>query len=170
MAKNLNVSISFICRSNDLSDGYVPGFIHYAFDDYGPSDAQEIVISNPDGWCYNMAIASYKNMLEEYNDYEDVLFKAVITSQMNLIDGDTYVIEKWGKGTFLVKYYSVYDEDEDDEEDIIYIDDKPYVDTFYREAYWFTNLKFTPNGTTEPKDVECKIWEAFKKEEFNYEI
>lgn len=168
MAKNLNVLISFICRSNDLSDGYVPGFIHYAFNDYGPSDAQDIVISNPDGYCYNMAVASYNHMLEEYDDYENVLFKAVITSQMNLLDGDTYVIENWGRGTFLVKYYSAYDEDEDDEEDIIYIDDKPYVDTLCREAYWFTNLKFTPNGTTEPKDVECKIWEAFEKYDEEY--
>ena len=171
MSKKLNVLISFVAVDNAwiLTDGGDSrGFINYAFDGYDKTDAQDIVIDNPDGWCYNMAIASYYDMLEEYDKYEEVLFKAVIASQIHVTDYETYTITKKSRSTFLVRFYQEYDEDEDDEDDIIYINDKPYVDTDYREAYWFTDLRFTPKDTTEPKDVECKIWEAFEKYEKEY--
>ena len=171
MSKKLNVLISFVAVDNAwiLTDGGDSrGFINYAFDDYDKTDAQDIIIDNPDGWCYNMAVASYHDMLEEYHEYEEVLFKAVIASQIHVADDETYTIVKKSRNTFLVKVYQEYDEDEDDEDDIIYINDKPYVDTDYREAYWFTDLRFTPRGTTEPKDVECRIWEAFEKYEEEY--
>lgn len=166
MSKKLNVLISFVQVDNGwiLSDGggnY--GWFQSAFDVYDKTDAQDIIIDNPDGYCYNMAVASYYDMLEEYDEHEEVLFKAVIASQIHVTDDETYIIVKESRDTFLVKYYKEYDEDEDDEEDIIYINDKPYVDTLYRDAFWFTDLKFTDKNTTEPKDVECKIWEAFEK-------
>ena len=110
-------------------------------------------------------------MLDEYPEYEEVLFRAVIASQISVKDYETYTIIKKSRNTFLVKYYVEYDEcdyEDIDEDDIIYINDKPYVDTEYREAYWFTDLRFTPRDTTEPKDVEYKIWEAFKKYEKEY--
>lgn len=168
MSKKLNVLVSFIYNDNAwiLTDGGGSfGFIESAFDDYDETDAQDIVINSPDGWCYNMAVASCYDMFEEY---EEVLFKAVIASQIRISDDETYTITKKSRNTFLVRFYQEYDEDEDDEDDIIYINDKPYVDTDYREAYCFTDLRFTPKDTTEPKDVECKIWEAFKKYEKEY--
>lgn len=176
MSKKLNVLVSFISNDNAwiLADGGDSfGFINYAFDGYDKTDAQDIIIDNPDGHCYNMAVASYYDMLEEYDEYEEVLFKAVIASQIHVSDDETYTIIKESRNTFLVKFYQEYDEDEDDEDeydedDIIYINDKPYVDTGYREAYWFTDLRFTDKGTTEPKDVECKIWEAFEEYEEEY--
>ena len=172
MIKKPNVLISFVDVNNGwiLSDGGDSyGFMDHAFDDYDKTDAQDIIIEDPDGWCYNMAVASYYNMLEEYDEYEEVLLKAVIASQIYVTDDETYTIIKRSRNTFLVKFYQEYDEDEDDEDDIIYIDDKPYVDTDYRQAFWFTNLRFTPDSTTESKDVEYKIWEAFEKYEEEYE-
>lgn len=174
MSKKLNVLVSFICKDNAwiLTDGGDSrGFINYAFDYCDKTDAQDFVINNPDGWCYNMAVASYYDMLDEYHEYEEVLFKAVIASQIHVADDETYTIVKESRDTFLVRFYQEYDEDEDediDEDDIIYINDKPYVDTEYREAYWFTDLRFTPDGTTEPEDEEYKIWEAFEKYEEEY--
>ena len=162
MSKKLNVLISFIAVDNawilaDGGDCY--GFIESAFNGYYETDAQDIIIANPDGWCYNMAVASCYDMFDKY---EEVLFKAVIASQIHVSDDETYTIVKKSRNTFLVKFYQEYDEDEDDEDDIIYINDKPYIDTEYREAYRFTDLRFTFEGTTEPKDVECKIWKAFE--------
>ena len=174
MSKKLNVLISFVAVDNAwiLADGGDSfGFIQSAFDDYDKTDAQDIVIDNPDGWCYNMAIASYHDMLDEYAEYEEVLFKAVIASQIYVPDDETYIITKRSRDTFLVKFYNEYNEEDYpdiDEDDIIYINDKPYVDTDYREAFWFTDLRFTPKGTTEPEDVEYKIWEAFEKYEEEY--
>lgn len=170
--KKLNVLISFVSVDNAwiLSDGGdCYGFIDYAFNGYYETDAQDIIISNPDGWCYNMAVASYHNMLDKYDDEsEEVLFKAVIASQIKVDDDETYTIVKYSRNTFLVKFYQEYEDDEDDEDDIIYINDKPYVDTYYREAYWFTDLRFTDSDTTEPKDVECKIRKAFERYEKEY--
>ena len=171
MSKKLNVLVSFVEVDNAwiLSDGGDScGFINYAFDDYDETDAQDLVINNPDGHCYNMAIASYYDMLEEYDEYEEVLFKAVIASQIHVGDDETYTIVKKSRNTFLVRFYQEYDEDEDDEDDIVYINDKPYVDLEYREAYWFTDLKFTPKDTTETETEEYKIWEAFEKYEEEY--
>lgn len=170
MSKKLNVLVSFVDVDNGWSDGADNyGFMAYAFDGYDKTDSKDIIIENPDGWCYNMAVASYYNMLDEYDEYEEVLFKAVIASQITVKDYETYTIIKNSRNTFLVKFYQEYDEDEDDEDDIIYIDDKPYVDTDYRQAFWFTDLRFTDEDTTEPKDVEYKIWEAFEKYEEEYE-
>ena len=174
MSKKLNVLISFVAVDNAwiLTDGGDSrGFINYAFDDYDKTDAQDIVIANPDGWCYNMAIASYHDMLDEYAEYEEVLFKAVIASQIHVSDDATYIITKRSRDTFLVKFYNEYNEEDYpdiDEDDIIYINDKPYVDTEYREAYCFTDLRFTPNDTTESKEEECKIWEAYERYEKEY--
>ena len=172
MSKKLNVLISFVDVDNAwiLTDGGDSvGFIDYAFNGYDKTDAQDIVINNPDGWCYNRAVASYYDMLEEHDDYAESLFRAVIASQITVEDYETYTIIRKSRNTFLVKYYQEYDEDEDDEDDIIYINDKPYVDTDYREAFWFTDLRFTDKDTTEPKDVEGKIWEAFEKYEEYFE-
>lgn len=171
MSKKLNILVSVICNDNawiltDGGDSY--GFIRHAFNGYYKTDAEDIIIDNPDGHCYNMAVASYHDMLDKYAEYEEALFKAVIASQIHVSDDETYTIIKESRSTFLVKFYHEYDEDEDDEDDIIYINDKPYVDTEYREAYWFTDLKFTLKDTTEPKDVECRIWEAFEKYEEEY--
>lgn len=172
MSKKLNVLVSFVdvdnaCELADGGDGY--GFMNYAFNDYDKTDAQDIIIENPDGWCYNMAVASYHDMLDEYYEYEEVLFKAVIASQIRISDDETYTIIKKSRDTFLVVFYQEYDEDEDDEDDIIYINDKPYVmDPDYRRAFWFTDLRFTDKDTTEPKDVEYKIREAFEKYEEEY--
>lgn len=172
--KKLNVLISFVSVDNGwiLSDGGdSTGFIHYAFDGYDKTDAQDIVIDNPDGYCYNMAVASYHDMLEEYDEYEETLFKAVIASQISVKDYETYTIVKYSRNTFLVKFYQEYTEDEypdTDEDDIVYINDKPYVDTEYRDAYWFTDLNFTDKYTTEPEADEYKIWEAFEKYDEEY--
>lgn len=172
--KKLNILISFVSVDNawELTDGGDSyGFMGYAFDDYQETDAQDIIIDNPDGYCYTMAVASYHDMLEEYDEYEETLFKAVIASQIRVDDDETYTIVKESRNTFLVRFYHEYDADEDpdiDEDDIVYINDKPYVDTEYREAYWFTDLNFTPNYTTEPEDVEYKIWEAFEKYDEEY--
>ena len=174
MSKKLNVLISFIAVDNAwiLTDGGDSrGFINYAFDDYDETDAQDIIIDNPDGCCYNMAVASCYDMFEEYHEYEEVLFKAVIASQIHVSDDETYTIVKKSRNTFLVKFYVEYDKcdyEDIDEDDIIYINDKPYVDTGYREAYCFTDLRFTPDGATEPEDVEYKIREAFEKYEKEY--
>lgn len=171
MSKKLNVLISFVDVDNAwiLTDGGDSfGFIDYAFKDYDKTDAQDIVIDSPDGYNMNMAVASYYDMLDEYGEYEEVLFKAVIASQIHISDEETYTITKTSRDTFLVKFYHEYDEDEDNEDDIIYINDKPYVDTDYREAYRFTDLRFTDRDTTESKEVEGKIWEAFKKYEEEY--
>ena len=167
----LNVLISFVRRDNAwiLTDGGDSfGFINYAFD---KTDAQDIIIDNPDGDCYNMAVASYHDMLEKYYEYEEVLFKAFIASQIHVGDDETFSIIKNSRNTFLAKFYVKYNEDEDediDEDDIVYINDEPYVDIEYREAYWFTDLRSTDKRTTEPRDVECKIWEAFEKYEEEY--
>ena len=171
MSKKLNVLVSFICTDNSGDDGKPCFWFNSAFDGYDKTDAQDLVINNPDGWCYNMAVASYYDMLDEYAEYEEVLFKAVIASQIHVADDETYIITKSDRNTFLVKFYVEYDKcdyEYIDEDDIVYINDKPYVDTEYREAYWFTDLRFTPNGTTEPKDVESKIWEAFEKYDEEY--
>lgn len=174
MSKKLNVLISFVDVDNAwiLSDGGDSvGFINYAFDGLDKTNAQDIVIDDPDGWCYNMAVASYHDMLDEYDEYEEVIFKAVIASQITVKDYETYTIIKKSRNTFLVKFYEEYDEEDYpdiEEDDIIYINDKPYVDTDYREAFWFTDLRFTDKDTTEPKDVEYKIWEAFEKYEEEY--
>lgn len=174
MSKKLNVLISFVDVDNAwiLADGGDSfGFADYAFDDYDQTAAQDIIIDNPDG-CYNMAVASYYDMLDEYDEYEEVLFKAFIASQIHISDEETYTIIKTSRNTFLVKFYQEYDEDEDEDEydydDIIYINDKPYVDTDYRRAFWFTGLRYTDKDTTEPKDVEGKIWEAFEEYEEEY--
>ena len=169
--KKLNVLVSFICTDNSGYEGDNGYWFKSAFDGYYNSEAQDIVIDNPDGWCYNMAVASYHDMLEEYDEYEEVLFKAVIASQITVRDYETYTIIKNRRNTFLVKYYQEYDEDEYpdiDEDDIIYINDKPYVDTEYREAYWFTDLNFTDRDTTEPEADEYKIWEAFEEYDEEY--
>jgi len=174
MSKKLNVLISFVDVDNagilaDGGDG--TGFINYAFNGYDKTDAQDIVIDNPDGWCYNMAVASYYDMLDEYAEYEEVLFKAVIASQITIKDYETYTIVRKSRNTFLVRFYVEYEEcdyEDIDEDDIIYINDKPYVDTDYRCAFWFTDLRFTDKDTTEPKEVEGKIWEAFEKYEEEY--
>lgn len=172
--KKLNVLVSFVSVDNGwiLSDGGDSyGFMSHAFDDYDKTDAQDIIIGNPDGYCYTMAVASYHDMLEEHYEYEEVLFKAVIASQIKVDDDETYTIIKKSRNTFLVKFYQEYTEDEYpdiDEDDIIYINDKPYVDIEYREAYWFTDLNFTDSDTTEPKDVECKIRKAFERYEKEY--
>lgn len=166
--KKLNVLISFICKDNSGDEGDNYYWFESAFDYCDKTEAQDIVIDNPDGHCYNMAVASYYNMLDEYDEYEEVLYKAVIASQIQVKDYETYTIVKKSRDTFLVKYYQKYDADEDDEDDIIYINDKPYVDTEYREAYWFTDLRFTAEDTTEPEDVECKIWEAFEEYDKEY--
>lgn len=166
MSKKLNVLISFISVDNSGYEGDNYYWSKSAFDYCDEADAQDIVIDNPDG-CYNMAAASYYDMLDEYPEYEEVLFKAVIASQIQVKDYETYIIIKKNRNTFLVKYYVAYDDcdyEDIDEDDIIYINDKPYVDTDYREAYWFTDLKFT----TAPKDVECKIREAFERYEEEY--
>lgn len=174
MSKKLNVLVSFFQVSNDwiLADGGDSfGFIQSAFDGYDKTDAQDIVISNPDGHCYNMAVASYYDMLEEYNEYEEVLFKAVIASQIYVADDETYIIKKKSRNTFLVKFYEKYNEEDYpdiDEDDIVYINDEPYFDTDYRYAFWFTDLKFTDIGTTESKEEECKIWGAFEKYDEEY--
>lgn len=171
MSKKLNVLISFVEVDNAwiLSDGGDSvGFTESAFDGYDETDAQDFIIDNPDDWCYTMAVASWYDMFDEYDEYEEVLFKAVIASQISVKDYETYTIIRKSRNTFLVKFYQEYDEDEDDEDDIIYINDKPYVDTEYREAYWFTDLKFTDKDTTEPKDEEYKIWEAFEKYDEEY--
>ena len=174
MSKKLNVLISFVAVDNAwiLTDGGDSrGFINYAFDYCDKTDAEGIVINNPDGWCYNMAIASYHNMLDEYHEYEEVLFKAVIASQIYVSDDETYTIVKKSRSTFLVKFYNEYNKEDYpdiDEDDIIYINDKPYVDTEYREAYWFIDLQFTNDDNIEPKDVECRIQEAFEKYEKEY--
>lgn len=172
MSKKLNVLISFVAVDNawELTDGSdCFGFINYAFDGYDKTDAQDIIIDNPDGWCYNMAVASYYDMLNEYDEYEEVLFRAVIASQIHVSEDEIYKIVKKSRNKFLVKFYHAYDEDAYDEDDVIYINDKPYVDIEYREAYWFTDLRFTSEGTTEGKDVEYKIWEAFEKYDEKYE-
>lgn len=172
MSKKLNVLISSIYRDNSWEStdgGGTYGWFQSAFN-YDETDAQDIVIDNPDG-CYNMAVASYYDMLDECPDYEEVLFKAVIASQIHVGDDETYIIVKKSRNTFLVKYYVEYDEcdyEDIDEDDIVYINDKPYVDIEYREAYWFTDLRFTPKDTTEPKEVEGKICEAFKKYDEEY--
>lgn len=171
MSKKLNVLVSFVEVDNagelaDVGDSY--GFINYAFNYRDETDAQDIVINNPDGRCYNMAVASYYDMLDDYDDYAESLFRAVIDSQIHISDEETYTIVRKSRNTFLVKFYQEYEEDEDDEDDIIYINDKPYVDTDYREAFWFTDLKFTDKDITEPKEVEGKIWEAFEKYEEEY--
>lgn len=171
MSKKLNVLVSFICTNNSGDDGKPCFWFNSAFYGYDETDAQDIIIANPDGWCYNMAVASCYDMFDEYHEYEEVLFKAVIASQIHVSDDETYTIIKKSRNTFLVKFYVEYDKcdyEDIDEDDITYIDDKPYVDTDYREAYWFTDLRFTPNDTTEPKDVECKIWEAFEEYEEEY--
>lgn len=168
MSKNLNVLISVICKDNSCEEddyGWFNSAFYYCDE---TDDAQDIIIDNPDGWCYDMALASYHDMLDAHHEYEEVLFKAVIASQITVKDYETYTIIKKSRNTFLVKFYQEYDEDEDDGKDIIYINDKPYVDTTYREAYWFTDLRFTDKDTTEPKEVEGKIWEAFKKYEEEY--
>ena len=173
--KKINVLISFVEVDNawelaDCGDSF--GFITYAFHNYDRADAQDVVIDNPDGWCYNMAVASYHDMLDEYYEYEEVLFKAFIASQIHIDDDEeAYTIIKSSRDTFLVKFYQAYDKDEDsdlDEDDIVYINDKPYVDTEYRKAYWFTDLRFTDKDTTEPEDVEGKICEAFEKYDEEY--
>lgn len=172
--KKLNVLISFISVDNAwiLSDGGDSfGFMNYAFNGYHETDAEDIIIDNPDGWCYNMAVASYHDMLEKNPEYEEALFKAVIASQIHVGDDETYTIVKESRNKFLVRFYHEYDADEDpdiDEDDIIYINDKPYVDLESREAYWFTDLKFTDKDTTEPEDVEYKIREAFEKYDEEY--
>lgn len=166
MSKKLNVLISFIRTNNSGDEGDNCFWYKSAFDGYDETDAQNIIISNPDGCCYNMAVASYHDMLDGYDEYEEVIFKAVIASQINVKDYETYIIRKKSRNTFLVKYYVEYDEcdyEDIDEDDIVYINDKPYVDTDYRKAYWFTDLRFTDRDTTEPEDVECRIWEAFEK-------
>ena len=171
MSKKLNVLISFIAVDNAwiLNDGGDSfGFINYAFNGYDEADAQDIVLHNPDGYGYTMAVASYYDMLEEYDEYEEVLFRAVIDSQIRIDDDETYTITKKSRNTFLVRFYQEYDEDEDDEDDIIYINDKPYVDTEYRKAYWFTDLRFTDEDITEGVEEEGKIWEAFEKYEKEY--
>lgn len=171
MSKKLNVLVSFICTDNNGDDGKPCFWFNSAFDDYDETDAQDIIIDNPDGHCYNMAVASYYDMLEEYDKYEEVLFKAVIASQIHVGDDETYTIIKKSRNTFLVKFYVKYDEcdyEDIDEDDIVYINDKPYVDTDYREAYCFTDLRFTDKGTTEPEEVEHKIREAFEKYEKEY--
>lgn len=168
MSKKLNVLVSFICTDNNGDDGEPCFWFNSAFNGYDETDAQDIIIANPDGWCYNMAVASCYDMFDEDDEYEEVLFKAVIASQIHVSDYETYTIVKKSRNTFLVKFYHEYDEDEDEEDDIIYINDKPYVDTEYREAYCFTDLRFTDKGTTEPEDVECKIWEAFEEYEEEY--
>ena len=166
MSKKINVLVSCICEDNSCEeDDY--GWFENAFYYCNETDAQDIIIDNPDGWCYNMAVASYHDMLDGYAEYEEVLFRAVIASQITVKDYETYIILKKSRNTFLVKFYEEY-EDKDDGKDIIYIDDKPYVDTTYREAYWFTDLRFTDRGTTESKDVECRLWEAFKKYDKEY--
>lgn len=168
MSKKLNVLVSFISTDNNGDDGKPCFWFNSAFNGYDKTDAQDIIVSNPDGHCYNMAVASYYDMFDEYDEYEEVLFKAVIASQINVPDYETYTIIKKSRNTFLVKFYVEYDEDEDDEDDIIYINDKPYVDTDYREAFWFTALKFTDKDTTESEDDEYKIWEAFEEYEEEY--
>lgn len=173
MSKKLNVLISFISRDNnwELTDGGDSyGWFQSAFNYCDEADAENIIIDNPDG-CYDMAVASYHNMLEEYYEYEEVLFKAFIASQIRVGDNETYIIVKMSRNTFLVKFYLACDAvdcEDIDEDDIIYINDKPYVDLDSREAYWFTDLRFTDKGTTEPEDVECKIWEAFEKYDKEY--
>ena len=169
MSKKLNVSVSFIRKDNgwwESDNNYY--WFESAFDYEDKALAENIVINNPDDWCYSMAVASYYDMLDEYHEYEEVLFKAIIASSITVRDYETYTIIKKSRYTFLIKYYTEYDEDEDEGKDIIYIDDKPYVDTNYREAYWFTDLRFTPNGTTEPKEEECRIWEAYEKYDEEY--
>lgn len=174
MSKKLNVLISFVevsngCILSDGGDSY--GFINYAFNNYDKTDAQDIIIDNPDGHCYNMAVASYYDMLEEYAEYEEVLFKAVIASQIHVTDVETYTIVKYSRNTFLVKFYEKYNKEDYpdiDEDDIVYINDEPYFDTDYRHAFWFTDLKFTDKNTTEGAEEECKIWEAFEKYEDEY--
>lgn len=171
MSKKLNVLVSFVRRDNSGDEGDNCFWFNSAFAYCDEDDAQDIVIDNPDGWCYNMAVASCYDMFDEYPEYEEVLFKAVIASHIHVSDDETYIIIKKSRSTFLVKYYVEYDKcdyEDIDEDDIIYINDKPYVDTDYREAYWFTDLRFTPKDTTEPKDVECKIWEAFEKYDEEY--
>lgn len=170
-SKKLNVLISFIRNDNSGDEGDNCYWFGSAFNDYHETDAQDIIISNPDGWCYTMAVASYYDMFEEYDEYEEVLFKAVIASQIDVNDYETFTIIKKSRNTFLVRYYVAYDDcdyEDIDDDDIIYINDKPYVDTDYQEAYWFTDLKFTPKDTTEPEDEECKIWEAFEEYEEEY--
>lgn len=170
MSKKLNVLVSFIYKDNSCEeDNY--GWFNSAFNYCDETDAQDIIIDDPDGQCYNMAVASYHDMLDEYAEYEEVLFKAVIASQITVKDYETYTIVRKSRNTFLVRFYVEYEEcdyEDIDEDDIIYINDKPYVDTTYREAYWFTDLKFTDKDTTESKDVEGKIWEAFKEYEEEY--
>lgn len=173
MSKKLNVLVSFIYKDNSCEeDNY--GWFNGAFYDCDEKDAQDIVINNPDGWCYNMAVASYYNMLEEHDDYAEALFRAVIDSQTTVTDYETYTIVRKSHNTFLVKFYQEYNKEdfpdiEEDDDHIIYINDKPYLDTEYREAYWFTALRFTDKDTTEPKEVEGKIWEAFEKYEEYFE-
>ena len=175
MSKKLNVLVSFIYRDNSDDEGgdsYL--WFNSAFNYCDETDAQDIVINNPDGWCYNMAVASCYDMFDEYHEYheyEEVLFKAVIASQIHVSDDETYTIVKKSRSTFLVKFYEDYEEcdfEDIDEDDIVYINDKPYVDIGYREAYCFTDLRFTPNDTTESKEEECKIWEAYERYEKEY--
>lgn len=171
MSKKINVLVSFICTDNSGDDGDNYFWFKSAFNGYDETDAQDIIVANPDGWCYNMAVASYHDMLGEYPEYEEVLFKAIIASQIKVKDYETYTIIKKSRNKFLVRYYQEYDADEYpdiDEDDIVYINDKPYVDTDYREAYWFTDLKFTDKDTTEPEDVEYKIREDFEKYDEEY--
>lgn len=171
MSKKLNVLVSFICTDNNGDDGKPCFWFNSAFNGYDKTDAQDIVINNPDGWCYNMAVASYYDMLEEYDEYEEVLFRAVIDSQIHVADHETYTIIKKSRNTFLVKFYVEYDEcdyEDIDEDDIVYINNKPYVDIDYREAYWFTDLRFTDEDITEGVEEEGKIWEAFEKYEEEY--
>lgn len=171
--KKLNVLISFVSVDNasELTDGGgTYGWFQSAFHYRDETDAETIIIDNPDG-CYNMAVASYHDMLEEYYEYEETLFKAVIASQIRVGDDETYIIARKSRNKFLVRYYVSYDEcdyEDIDEDDIIYINDKPYVDLEYREAYWFTDLKFTDKDTTEPENIEDKIWKAFEKYDEEY--
>lgn len=171
MSKKINVLVSFIYKDNSGDEGDTCFWFNSAFNYCDETDAQDIIIDNPDGWCYNMAVASCYDMLDEYAEYEEVLFKAVIASQIHVSDDETYTIIKKSRNTFLVKFYVEYDKcdyEDIDEDDIIYINDKPYVDTDYREAYWFTDLRFTDKDTTESKEVEYKIREAFGKYEEEY--
>lgn len=168
MSKKLNVLVSVIYEDNSWEEDDYDWF-NGAFYYCDETDAQDIVINNPDGWCYNRAVASYYDMLEEHDDYAESLFRAVIDSHITVSDDETYTIVRKSHDTFLVKFYREYDEYEDEGKDIIYIDDKPYVDTTYREAYWFTALRFTDKDTTESKEVEGKIWEAFEKYEEYFE-
>lgn len=172
MSKKLNVLVSFIYRDNSCEDDNY-GWFNSAFYYCDETDAQDIVINNPDGWCYNMAVASYHDMLEEHDDYAESLFRAIIDSQTTVKDYETYTIVRMSYNTFLVKFYQEYNKEdfpdiEEDDDHIIYINDKPYLDIEYREAYWFTDLRFTDKDTTESKEVEGKIWEAFEKYEKEY--